>query len=46
MVEAEGAISLLASVTVNVEKTLRAPKQAELAISRAMTAEPIVRSEL
>jgi hypothetical protein len=33
-------------VTLNVKKTLLAEKQFELAISLAMTVEPIVQSEL
>jgi hypothetical protein len=46
LIEAESAIRLVVSVTLNVEKTLLAEKQPELAISLAMTAEHILRSEL
>ena len=46
LIKAESAVSLVVSVTLDVEKTLLAEKQSELAISLAMTAEPILRSEL
>lgn len=46
LIEAERAVSLVVSVTLNVEMTPLAEKQFELAISLAMTAEPILRSEL
>ena len=46
LIKAESAVCLFVSVTFNAERTLFAEKQPELALSLAMTAEPIARSKL